>query len=245
LLPHDLATSTIPVQIYDVTLLSDSDQPQHLQLRLENSKPGKASDHVVVFSDNDGQIAFGAQDGVADEHGVGVNLDLPAHASRTARFVIGWYYPALHIRGQESRYYTKAFANATAVVARGLQDADAWSDRIDAWHDSLQVPTYFKRLWFSSLASVMASTMLTSELAYYAIETPHDGLNTMDVDAYSSWINLVNWPELERMDMEEFFATFTVHVHSGWEKALLNGKPSAVPVRIPRSTRECRIEFVP
>jgi hypothetical protein len=38
--------------------------------------------------------------------------------------------------------------------------------------------------------------------------------------------------------------TFTVHVQAGWKKALLNGTPSAVPVRISRSTKVCRIDFV-
>ncbi|MGA3326265.1 MAG: GH116 family glycosyl hydrolase [Terriglobia bacterium] len=210
LLPHDLATSTIPVQIYDVTLLNLSDKPQKVGLRLQNAATGKPSDHIVVFADKDGQMAFGAPSGVSDAHGVGVTVDLPAHKSGTARFVIGWYYPALHIRGQETRYYAEKFPNAGVVVARGLRDADSWSRRIDAWHDSFQVPSCFKRMWFSSLTSVMTSTMLTTEPAYYAIETPHSGLNTMDVNAYSSWISLVNWPELERMDMEEYFATTPV-----------------------------------
>lgn len=206
LLPHDLKTATIPIQIFDVTVTNSSPKSKRLLLRLENSATGKAEKNVAVFTDKNGQLAFGVQNGVADETGVEAELDLPSRASQSVRFAIGWYYPVLQIRGDEKRFYSKTFHNASEVVALGLRDAELWSRRIDAWHDSIDVPAYFKRMWFSSLTSVMTSTMLTSKPAYYAIETPHVHLNTMDVDAYTSWINLINWPELERMDMEEFFA---------------------------------------
>lgn len=39
-------------------------------------------------------------------------------------------------------------------------------------------------------------------------------------------------------------SSFTIRVQSGWTKALLNGKVSTIPVRIPRSAKESHVEFI-
>ncbi len=61
-----------------------------------------------------------------------------------------------------------------------------------------------KRLWFSSLASVITSTMLSDDPFFFAIESPHEWVNTMDVAVYANWVYLVNWPELERTDLNQY-----------------------------------------
>jgi hypothetical protein len=60
-------------------------------------------------------------------------------------------------------------------------------------------------MWFGSLSSVMNSAVMTSEPLFYEIETPHTHLNTMDVSLYSMWVYLVNWPELERFELDMYF----------------------------------------
>jgi uncharacterized protein (DUF608 family) len=61
-----------------------------------------------------------------------------------------------------------------------------------------------KRLWFSSLASVISCTMLSDDPFFFAIESPHEWVNTMDVAVYANWVYLVNWPELERADLDQY-----------------------------------------
>jgi uncharacterized protein (DUF608 family) len=111
-------------------------------------------------------------------------------------------------------------------VDKALRDASSWSERIDAWHNSIQSPAYLKRVWFGSLASIMTSTFMTDAPYFFEIETPHPSLNTMDVCIYSGWIYLVNWPELERMDMNQFFKATPTNgpkagliMHSLWQDA--------------------------
>ena len=155
-------------------------------------------------------MAFAAEGGAVDDHGVAVTVDLAPGASRQVRFFIAWHYPSFTLPrgggGPYLRRYTEDFADAAAVIRKARARADAWSAAIDRWHDAFQVPPEFHRLWFSSLSSVICSTMLGTHRQFFEIETPHDYVNTMDVCAYSNWLYLVNWPEIERMDMDMFFS---------------------------------------
>jgi uncharacterized protein (DUF608 family) len=211
LIAHDLEASTTPVQIYDVTVENLTLEPKQMQLRLQNSVPGAVSGNHAVFTSKKGAIAFGAVNGKADASGVGIDISMAPHDKQTFRFVIGWNYPALR-HGKDStkpqvRYYTKNFPDASAVVTKGLKEADGWLARVNSWHDSYQVPASFKRLWFNSLVSVMTSTIMGSEPSFFEVETPHRCLNTMDVNVYSGWVYLVNWPEISKLDMEQYFGT--------------------------------------
>ena len=203
LIAHDLPTSTIPAQVFDVTVENTSNEPHLITLQLANSIAGKADGNKVIFAEaNKGELAFGAAGGIASAQGVSVEMSLAPHDKQTARFVIAWYYPLIV---DTKRYYTTAFANAGEVIDLALKDASEWTCRIDAWQGSIKAPAFLKRLWFSSLSSVMTSTIMTSDPLFYEIETPHPLLNTMDVTAYSNWVYMVNWPELEQMDMNQHF----------------------------------------
>jgi hypothetical protein len=83
-----------------------------------------------------------------------------------------------------------------------------------------------KRLWFLSLSSVITSTMLSDDPFFFAIESPHHWVNTMDVAVYANWVYLVNWPELERMDLDQYVRTIPTSgegagfvLHSLWSDA--------------------------
>ena len=69
-----------------------------------------------------------------------------------------------------TRYYTLRFDCADAVMRYALANMDGWKERIQTWQDSLEVPAPFKRLWFSSLSSVMTSTMLSTEPRFIEID---------------------------------------------------------------------------
>ena len=38
--------------------------------------------------------------------------------------------------------------------------------------------------------------------------------------------------------------SFTIQVQSGWTKALVNGKPTTLPLNVPRSEKSCRVDFI-
>jgi len=228
LIAHDLATSTTPVQIYDVTVENLTLEPKQMQLKLQNALPGTVSGNQTVFTSKSGTLAFGAINGKADPYSVGVDISMAPNDKQTFRFVIGWNYPALH-HGKDNtkpqvRYYTKNFPDASSVVTKGLKEADGWLARVNAWHDSYQVPAPFKRLWFNSLTSVMTSTIMGAEPSFFEVETPHRCLNTMDVNVYSGWVYLANWPEIAKLDMEQYFGTIATTgsksglvLHSLWK----------------------------
>jgi uncharacterized protein (DUF608 family) len=203
LVPHDLATASTPTQLFDISIKSTDGKARDIVLKLAHAQRGQPEGNRVVFSDNRGQLALAARDGTADAGSVCVKLAIPATGEAAARFAISWYYPKVF---GDTRYYAKTYSNASEVSKASLAKADAWKQQIEAWHDSIQTPAYFKRLWFSSLASVMTSTILT-DARFYEIETPHGCLNTMDVNAYSGWVYLINWPEIEKLDMQMYLDT--------------------------------------
>jgi len=202
MIPHDLVNSTLPVQVFDVTVSNTGNTPRLLDLSLENSVSGKAANDRTVFADSNGEIVFAANGGSATDKAVTVKLSLAPGSEMTKRFYVSWYYPVVD---KYKRYYTLASPDASAVIDKAMKSASAWSEKIDAWHNSVQVPIYLKRLWFGSLASIMTSTFMTADPYFFEIETPHPMLNTMDVSVYSGWVYMINWPDLEKMDMNQYF----------------------------------------
>ena len=202
LYPHDLVNSTLPVQIFDVTIQNTGTTPRQFDLSLENSVIGKAMTDRTIFNDGKGDIVFAANKGIATEKAVSVNVSLGPGGEITHRFYISWYYPKVDTY---QRYYTLASPGASSVIDKAMKDATMWNTRIDTWHNSIQVPSYLKRIWFGSLASIMTSTFMTTDPYFFEIETPHGCLNTMDVSVYCGWVYMINWPELEKMDMNQYF----------------------------------------
>jgi len=109
------------------------------------------------------------------------------------------------------RYYTKRFQNAEQVIDLAKKSADKWSSAIDLWHAAYDVPPAFKRLWFSALSSVCTSTILTDDPFFFEQEVPHGWVNTMDVSVYHNWLYMVNWPEIERMDMSQYYKSIATN----------------------------------
>jgi uncharacterized protein (DUF608 family) len=212
MVPHDLANSTIPVQVYTLTVANTSDRPRKITLHLGHRETLRAAGKKALFEEPAGQVAFMIEGGRADGSGVQVDLELAASEEKTVRFFISWYYPKFNtpsttLTDTFQRYYTRSFSDAAGIIDYAEKAADGWSRAIDEWHSSFEVPSYFKRLWFSSLCSVICSTMLSDDPYFFEIETPHRHVDTMDVNVYSSWLYLINWPEIERMEMNQFFKT--------------------------------------
>ncbi len=210
MIPHNLAQSTIPVQVYTLTFADTASRNRALTLRLGHRETLKPDGNKAIFEEPAGQVAFLFEGGRADSSGVRVDINLKSGESKTVRFFIAWYYPnfitpSTTLTETFKRYYSKPFTSAAGIIDYAVNNAAAWSMAIDEWHNSLEVPAYFKRLWFSSLASVITSTMLSDDPYFFEIETPHRHVDTMDVNVYSSWLYLINWPEIERMEMNQYF----------------------------------------
>ena len=209
MVPHDLANSTIPVQIFDLTVADTTSRARKLTVRLGHRDPLHAAGDTARFAEPAGQVAFRIPGGRADSAGVAVDVELAAGERRTVRLVIAWHYPQFTTPSPAAtatyrRFYDKKFPDCDTVLAHAAEQADVWAAAIDTWHDAYGLPAEFKRLWFSSLTSVITSTMLSDDPYFFEIETPHRWVCTMDVNVYSSWLYMINWPEIERMEFNQF-----------------------------------------
>jgi uncharacterized protein (DUF608 family) len=210
MVPHDLANSTIPVQVFDVTVENKADKARSLELALLHRDALVVRDTKAVLVTNGGETAFACDGGVPSTHGVSATLKLEPGKRQAVRFYIAWNYPAVKTtssaaRKMYRRYYTRRFQNAEAPIDLAIKSAGEWSAAIDKWHAAYDVPPAFKRLWFSSLCSVSTSTILTDDPYFFEQEVPHGWVNTMDVSVYHNWLYMINWPEIERMDMDQYY----------------------------------------
>lgn len=242
LLPHDLATATLPVIVLDVTVENTGAVPRNLALSLENStaatpvegKPGR-----VLFLSESGQLAFASASAEATDRGLSAPVFLSPGGTETLRFHVAWHYPKVD---RYTRYYTRDHQDTATILDRAAAEATDWSKRIDAWHASFDVPAYLRRIWFGSLTSVITSTIMTADPYFFEVETPHPLLNTMDVCVYSNWAYIINWPELERMDMNQFFKAMKTEGpkagfvwHSLWDDAAKYVEEPTFLVRLRRA----------
>jgi len=210
MVPHDLANSTIPVQVFDVTVENKADKARSFELALLHRDALVVRDTKAVLVTNGGDTAFACDGGVPSTHGVSATLKLEPGKRQTVRFYIAWNYPAVKTTSSAARktyrrYYTKRFQNAEQPIDLAMKSAGDWLAAIDRWHAAYDVPPAFKRLWFSSLCSVSTSTILTDDPYFFEQEVPHGWVNTMDVSVYHNWLYMINWPEIERMDMDQYY----------------------------------------
>jgi uncharacterized protein (DUF608 family) len=234
LIAHDLEASTTPVQIFELTLESTVREPLTLELGLWSEEPVRVEGDAALVSVDGGEIAIGVDVDVGriDQRGATAYVKLSPSEARTIRFYVAWYVPEFRTpspvaTGTYRRLYTRRFSDASSVLRTARERADAWSAAIDAWRAAFDVPPPMKRLWFSSLASVITSTLMSDDPFFFAVEVPHEWVNTMDVAVYANWVYLVNWPELERMDLEQYLSVIPTEGdgagfvwHSLWSDAV-------------------------
>ena len=207
-----LEDSDTPAQIYDFVFVSRSRERRKLVLRLNSQMVfTDAGEGFRQVSAPHGETVFAFADGGKQEpYGAVRELELEPGKAERVRLIVSWYYPCFKTpspcaRAIYRRSYCRRFGSAVEVWREAEMHADEWSERIDTWHASCELPGCFFRLLFSSLSSLITGSLLAESGEYFEIETPHHWVNTMDVSAYSSWCVLLNFPELERRDMGEFF----------------------------------------
>lgn len=188
MIPYNLSESSIPVGVFELTLKNNSDTTID-------------GDLICVLKDSEEtglKISFA--------EGTCLKFSINSKATFTTRFFVAWYYPTFLtpsplLKEEYKRFYTLRFSNVEDIITYANNNCENWKQTIDNWHSSLDVPAPFKRLWFSSLSSVITSTMMSTEPYFFELEMPHKWVNTMDVTIYSSWIYMIYWPEIEKMDM--------------------------------------------
>ena len=191
LIPYDISESSIPVFCMEIRLKnnSENDIDGNLLFKIKNSNISKM-EMFAVFEDK------------SSRH----RVSLKSGENVCIHGFLAWYYPNFKspsavMTEQYTRYYTLRFDSAKAVIDYALEKHMEWKEQMLKWQDSFDVPAPFKRLWFSSLSSVITSTMMSDKPLFLEIESPHPYMNTMDVTIYSAWLYMVNWPEIEKMDM--------------------------------------------
>ena len=191
LIPHDLQESTTPAMCMEILVRNCRETAGEYVLEL--NIPEETDAMAASFADGSKRA----------------QLTIPGNGQAQVNAAFAWYYPAFNtpspmLQDDFIRYYTLRFSNAQAVLAYALAQHSAWKEKVAAWQNSFDVPAPFKRMWFSSLSSVITSTMMSTEPMFFEVEAPHPWVNTMDVTIYSGWMYMINWPEIEKMDMYQF-----------------------------------------
>ena len=145
MVPHDLTNSTIPVQVFDVTVENKADKDRAFELALLHRDGLVVRNNKAVLVNSGGETAFACDHGVASTHGVTASLKLPPGKRQTVRFFIAWNYPSVRTTSSAARqtyrrYYTKRFQNAEQVIDLAMKSASDWSAAIDRWHAAFDVP---------------------------------------------------------------------------------------------------------
>ncbi len=209
LLPHDLASASVPAQVFELTLENRGKSRRTCEARLASVVAGAVREDALALAWRGGEVGLAAPGGAASKNAVCHRVTLAPGETKSVRFLVAWYCPEFRTpspcaTATYRRDYARRFAGVHAVLAHARHHADAWSAGIDAWHASYGVPSAMKRLWFSSLSSVVSCTLLSDDPYFFAVESPHEWVNTMDVAVYANWVYLVNWPELERLDLDMY-----------------------------------------
>ncbi len=191
LIPHDLQESTTPALCMEITVVNQTDAAADYILNLNVTEK---TDAMATAFENQKQT---------------ISVHTEGNGKACVRGCFAWFYPDFvtpspMLPDPFTRYYTLHFENAQAVLAHAMSQHHVWKEKIAGWQDSFCVPSAFKRMWFSSLSSLITSTMMSRDPMFFEIETPHPWVNTMDVTVYSAWVYMINWPEIEKMDMYQY-----------------------------------------
>lgn len=259
--PHDINRTHIPACVFEITVANESGEDAEYVLGIDYDKNIFSADgdgELIVMRQESGEVSFGFSGGDNGE----ITVKVPAGSEKTVIGCFAWYYPIFEtprvsrndiiVRQKNVSYeeydkppipykrnYVNRYANASEVAHDGLTNYEVWKQDIDKWHNSLDVPEDCSHIWFGSYASVITATMYSSEGYVFEAEQPHGFVNTMDVSVYSTWIYMINWPEIERKDLEMFISAIPMKGvaagkvwHSLWEDGAHYVEEAIYAVRI-------------
>lgn len=221
----DLARTSIPACVIEYTLTNTGNITHNIDIGLAydvNRFLAETTDRFLLLNEARGGLAFGFEKAGSFALSAGESLNTVA--------AIGWYYPEFVTNGlarddmilrQKSieeynaeehkngytRHYTLHYKNAAEVATEALENYCDWKAEIHAWHNDFSFAEETANVLFGSYSSVITSSLYTTEGYYFEIEQPHGCLNTMDVSVYSTWLYMMNWPELEEIDLYQYIRT--------------------------------------
>lgn len=193
MIPYNLSESSIPVFCMEIKVTNLNKKKIKCKLRFDIDSCDN-QDKVCAAFENKQQVC---------------EINVGSEEFEEVNGFLAWFYPEFItpskvLTEKYVRYYTLRFKDTVSVIDYAIDNFKIWKEKMIAWQASFDVPAPFKRMWFSSLSSVITSTMLSTEPYFFEIESPHPFINTMDVTIYSAWIYMVNWPEIEKMDMYQY-----------------------------------------
>ena len=224
--PHDIERTSVPAAAFEITVCNRSDFAREVELGLCFDKKEFCADEKdeCVLRRESGEMFFGFESGKAVER-----ITLEAGEEKTVSAALGWYFPTFTTpgispndvifrqmkidhydagenQGTYTRNYTLRYSCAADAARQALREHALWKEDIIRWHESFKVPDEVSHIWFGSYASLITASLYTTEGFFFDIEQPHGCMNTMDVSVYSTWIYMVNWPEMEKRDLEQYIA---------------------------------------
>ena len=181
------------------------------------------------FIETDNQVIAGA---------VSASVTLKPGEVIAIPLVLAWDLPTVQFGAgrrhwrRHTHEYGRSGSNATAIVARAFDQADAWSVDIDRWHAEvidrapslvsvrvllndlfLMVDGY--TVWTDGVASHVPPQSEDGRPFFGLIECPdYPVYDTLDLWVYGSFAIARNWPELERLVLRDY-ARWITH-DGGW-----------------------------
>ena len=226
--PHDINRTHIPACVFEITIANKSGEDAEYTLGVDynnNVFSSSSKGELLVMAQPTGEISFGFNGGNSGR----ITVKVPAGSEKTVVGCLSWYYPLFETPSvsrndiiirqktvsyeeyaikplQYKRNYVNRYGDASEIARDALTNYKEWKNEIDRWHNSFDLPDDCISIWFGSYASVITATMYSSEGYVFEAEQPHGFVNTMDVSVYSAWIYMINWPEVERKDLEMFIS---------------------------------------
>ncbi len=227
--PYDLERTSIPACIIEYRIINSTDKAKNISLGFDCSKEKytvEIKDNILHLSEASGNMSFG----FANADAAVMEFEIKPKETKAAEAALAWYYPEFTTKGlarndimlrhhlvkdNESqknrsgylRNYINRYLNSAEVLKTALANGKSWAEDIDRWHNGFELPAYISRILFGSFASVITSSLYTTEGYFFEIEQPHGCLNTMDVSVYSCWLYMINWPMLETTDLYQYINT--------------------------------------
>ena len=157
LIPYNLSESSIPVFCMEICLKNNSE---------------KRIDGKLVFKIKDSDASENEMLAVFENEDSEYSVSLKPNETVCIHGFLAWYYPNFQspsavMTEQYTRYYTLRFDSTKSVIAYAAEKYAEWKEQMLKWQDSFDVPAPFKRLWFSSLSSVITSTMMSDSRCFW------------------------------------------------------------------------------
>lgn len=153
---------------------------------------------------------------------VAATITIPGHASRTVRFMVGWYAPPLrcgprpgevhsydtHNKKQYGRYFQNYFHSPWQILSYAGANARRILSETQSWHQPVlqsSYPDWLKFKLINSAYTMYTNTVLNKQGDFVVMEGGMGGLTgTMDQRLINHEFYLKFFPEIDRRELSLF-----------------------------------------